>query len=110
MSKDILRLQGGIIARIALKRRNNYDVSGSFKKYAFKATVYDTNKTCGIMGSRITGLEMWRAKKTITGYIKVFPILCCHNGNWTLKARSGNDYNASCDLIYVLNQMLPKSP
>jgi predicted LPLAT superfamily acyltransferase len=110
MSRDIIRIVGGITARVAVKRGSNYDIVGSFGKYAFRATVYDTRVECGIMGSRIASLEMWRAKKTISGYIKIMPILCCENGCWTTPIGSKNDYNASCALIYKLDLWLPKIP
>jgi hypothetical protein len=108
MSKDTVRIKGGIIARLEVIRKENCDVSGSFGKYAFRATVYDTSINKGIMGSRVVSLEMWRAKKTMTGCIRVFPVLRCGYGYWTLQPRTKNDFKSSCELLYNLDRMLPK--
>ena len=108
MSNETIRITGGIIARVTAKRRDNYDVSGSFGKYAFIATVFDTNKTFGILGSRIVSLEMFRAKKSLSGDLKILPILRCFNGRWSIKTPTKNDFNASCTLLYNLDQFLPR--
>jgi len=107
MNKDLLKLSGGIIVRMEVKRYANCDISGSTGKYAFRATVFDTNADSGIMGNRIVSFEMWRAKKTLTGYIKVFPILRCDRGRWTLRPGTKNDFDAACFIIYSLNNLLP---
>ena len=110
MGRDTIRLDGGVIARIEVIREENYDVSGSFKNYAFRATIFDSIVTYGIMGSRIVSLEMWRANKSILGYTKILPILRCRQGRWSLRPDTKNDYKSSCSLVYILNKMLPITP
>jgi len=108
MSRDTIRIHGGITGRVTSLRRGNYNISGSFGKYAFNATVFDSIQPNRIMGSRIISLEMFRAKKSLSGYIRIIPILKCYDGRWSIKAPNLNDYNASCTLVYKLDQFLPR--
>ena len=109
MYRNTFRLKCGIIVRVEAKGFDHYSISGSSGKYAFLATVYDKNKTSGVMGSRIVYIEVWRAKKLITGSIKIFPVFRCNEGRWTIKARTKKDHKALGALTYDLNAFLPQT-
>lgn len=108
MSGNAIRITGGISIRVTAMRNDNYDVSGTFGKYAFFATVYDYTKSFGIMGTRIVSLEMFRAKKLPFKDIKICLILRCKHGNWFIRSSNKKSYNTACTLVYNLNQYLPK--
>ena len=108
MRGDTIRITGGIVARVTSMSKDDYDVSGSFGKYAFNATVCDKNQPYGILGGRIIRLEVFRSKKSLFGYTRVFPILRCSMGKWSIKTPNQSDFNAACALVYKLDQFLPR--
>ena len=109
MGKDTLRIKGDIIVTVEDKRKYDYDISGSAGRYAFRATIFDMRVKHGIMGSRVASLEMWRAKKTLIGSIRVFPVVRCKHGQWSLRPHSKKDLKACCALFDNLDKRSPKT-
>ena len=107
MSKDTIQITCGITVRVETKRDDDCDISGSSNKYAFRATVNNTNADRGIFGSRIVSFEMWRANKSIFGYIKIIPVLRCDKGFWSLRPGTENEFKSACAILYSLDKMMP---